>query len=111
MDGKPKGLKYIYVNIRSLYESMSELFHVVNGYDIICVGETWLSQNHTDNMINLVGYKPFRYDRQGDLNLTRTRIRSKQRVGGLLIYVCDKLAGYSTILSDITSCADTLEQL
>ena len=35
----------------------------------------------------------------------------KKRGGGLLIYICDKLASYCTILDDITSCTNNLEQM
>ena len=106
-----KGLKFIYVNIRSLYKNMDELFNTVNGYDIICVGETWLSSSHTDNMIYHPGYKVFRYDRQHAIETDTNRDRIKKRGGGLLIYICDKLSGYCTMIEDVTTCTNNLEQL
>ena len=108
---KGKGLKFIYVNIRSLYKNKDELFNLVDGYDIICVGETWLSDKFTDNMIHQPGYKIFRYDRQSSIDTDINRNRIKTRGGGLLIYVCDKLSSYCTIICDTTSCTNNLEQM
>ena len=108
---KGKGLKFIYANIRSLFKNKDELFNTTVGYDIICVGETWLSAKFTDNMVHQPGYKIFRYDRQENVEADPNRNKIKKRGGGLLIYICDKLSGYSTVLDDITTCTNNLEQL
>ena len=83
MSVRDKGLKFIYVNIRSLYKNKDELFNITDGYDIICVGETWLTNNYTDNMIHQPGYKTFRYDRQNRVETDINRNRIKKRGGGL----------------------------
>ena len=84
------------------------LFHKINGYDVICVGETWLSDKYTDNMIHQDGYKIFRHDRQGHLEENHI---IKSRGGGLLIYVSDRLAEYSSLLDNNTRCTANLEQM
>ena len=108
---KDKGLKFIYSNIRSLYKNKDELFNITNGYDIICVGETWLSSNYSDNMIDQPGYKIFRYDRQKRIDADANRNRIKDRGGGLLIYICDKLSSYCTMIENVTTCTNNLEQM
>ena len=108
MIGQKKGLEIIYVNIKSLYKTKDELFNLTNGYDIICIGETWLSDKISDNMLYHLAYKIFRQDRQETDQYGNIL---KKRGGGLLIYVCDKLFSYCTVINDCMSCTNSLEQL
>ena len=55
-------------------------------FDILCVSESWLIESYPDNKLVIPGYKFFRYDRVVD-----------KVGGGLLIYVCNKMAPYCSI--------------
>ena len=60
-----KGIKIAHLNIRSLRNKVIDLQQLLinNPYDILCLSETWLDEDITDNMITIPGYKFERRDR------------------------------------------------
>ena len=77
-----KGLKLVYLNIRSLFKKIDQLRKVMDGaqVEIVTLSETWLRKEMDSRLINIYGYRSFRLDR--DMSLT-----SKKRGGGLITYV------------------------
>lgn len=69
-------LKIIHLNAQSLFPKIDEFRYLfLNSLiDLICVTETWFTENIKNEMVNLHGYKMFRVDRNG-------------RGGGVAIYV------------------------
>ena len=62
---KSKGLHFVHVNARSLYPKLSEirlLAHKCN-IAVLCISETWLDASHTDESVEIEGYKVVRRDR------------------------------------------------
>ena len=81
-----KGLKIGHYNIRSLNLKFSELYDLVRLFDILCVSESWLTEGYSSKKLYVPGYKVFRFDRV----LVKVG-------GGLLIYVCDRMAPYCSV--------------
>ena len=81
-----KGLKLGHYNIRSMHLKFIELIDLVKLFDILCVSESWLIESYPNTKIQVFGYTTFRYD----------RVVNKVG-GGLLIYVCNKMAAYCSI--------------
>ena len=67
---------------------------------ILCLCKTWLTANVTDNMIEFPGFEIFRSDRM-----------QAKRGGGLVTYMKCKLAEDCSVISNISSMTDDLEQL
>ena len=69
-------LNILYYNARSILPKLDNLFIYVKLYDphIICVTESWLSKDISDDELSLPGYHLFRLDRD-------------RHGGGVLIYV------------------------
>ena len=76
MDKKIKGLKFLYLNIRSLYQHHDKLFLNFGEYDLICLGETWLNQKIPDHSNSHRDFTLLRYDRLNE-----------KRGGGLITYI------------------------
>ena len=68
-----KGLRYVMLNVRSLWPNINELKTNFVDYDIIGLSETWLNCNVTDTMIDFPGFEIIRQDQN-----------STKRGGGLL---------------------------
>ena len=98
-----KGFKLVMLNVRSLSNKVCEIENAFSGFDIICLCETWLNINTPDVLLNIGGYTLFRRDRyEGPV------IR---KGGGLCIYMLDKYVDYITVLEDVTSINEDMEQL
>ena len=80
-----KGLKFVHINCRSLYNKLSQITLLFSPYDIICCSETWLTKDYNDAFVEIPGKKVFRIDRNG-------------RGGGVCIYIDSKIAPYSEIV-------------
>ena len=97
MMAKSKTLKVCHVNVRSMVTTghLVELniLSSVNDIDILCVAETWLSQERIKegaSMINIPGFLPlFRRD------------RTKKRGGGVAVFV-----RFGLIVSPLQLCSD-----
>ena len=93
-----KGLKFMYLNIRSLYKHHEELFLNCNNFDMILIGEIWLNSSICDNVISHPDYMLFRLDRQGP-----------KRGGGLATYLRTNYGKYAYMLSDFNVSNENLE--
>ena len=96
-------MKFVTVNIRSLYPSFDEVRSKFNEFDIIGVCETWLNSTYDDNLIHINNYTLFRLDRGKGL--------PNKRGGGLVVYVGSKFQGHAKQLDDICKITKKLEQL
>ena len=71
-----------HINARSLAPRLNEICHLIHSerLDILCVSETWLSEDVLDAVLIVPGYKLFRCDRSGG-----------RRGGGVAILVSSAL--------------------
>ena len=99
-----KGFSISYVNVRSLVRNLKETYSVMNGFDVICVGETWLHDKITNSQMMFNGYKSFRQDRQGNHEV-------KHRGGGLMAYIKENLFCFANIIPMFCKISSNLEQL
>ena len=99
-----KGFSISHVNARSIARNLKETYSVMNGFDVICVSETWLHDKLATSLMMFDGFKSFRQDRQGN-NVV------KQRGGGLMVYIKDNLFGFSNTIPLLCSISVNLEQL
>ena len=78
---KKKGLNIVHLNIQYLYSKLDELkllFKSTNHIDILCICDTFLNEEFSNQEIQLESYQLFRKDR-------------KTNGGGLVIYVKENL--------------------
>ena len=94
-----KGLKLMYLNIRSLYKHCDELFLNCRDFDMIFVGETWLNDTIRDKVIAQPEFMLFRQDRPGP-----------NRGGGLALYMKTVYGKYAHVLSKFSNTNLDLEQ-
>lgn len=61
-----RGLKIVYINVRSLLQHFEELYiSFLDGvFDIVIFTESWLHSNCSDALISVPGYRLFRLDRK-----------------------------------------------
>ena len=73
-------LKIMYFNARSLLPKLDELMVLADDSnpDVICITETWLSGEISDNELSIVGYLLYRRDRD-------------RHGGGVLLYVRESI--------------------
>ena len=83
--GEQKGLKFLNLNVRSLFKKIDQcrLWCSNEDVDIISFSETWLNKTIPDSALSIDGYQCIRQDR----NLRNTR---KTKGGGLVTYVHDR---------------------
>ena len=93
-----KGLKFVHVNCRSLFNKLAQISILFSHYDIIFCSETWLSSNYTDGILEIPGKKLFRRDRNN-------------RGGGVCIYIKSNLASFCEIDKNSTFGNSDLEIL
>ena len=84
-----KGLRLMYLNIRSLYKHLDDFFLNFGEYDIMCLGETWLRPTIPDNCISHSEYTMFRQDRV-----------EKARGGGVVTYLKSYIGKYAHTVSE-----------
>ena len=105
MNNTKKGWTISHVNVRSLVRNFDETFVTMNGYDVICISESWLHEKISDSTIEFEGYNMFRQDRGRDDAII------KKRGGGLVVYIKNNLAPYSNSLVIQNKVTTNLEQL
>ena len=95
-----KGLRFVMLNIRSLWPNIDEMR--LNFYDFNVIGlcESWLTPAITDSMIDFPGFDLFRQDRC-----------TNKRGGGLVIYVRKEYMEYCNVVDDLSGVTSDLEQL
>ena len=100
--------KIVMLNVRSLFPNHDQIRHHFDDYDLICLCETWLSDGHTKQMIDIPGYDHIRLDRSAG-NIMSSNNHPK-RGGGLIIYYTTNLSPYTSIIS-CSKITNNLEQL
>ena len=60
-----KGIKLAHLNVRSLANKVADLQNWLsnNPYDLLGLSETWLTEEHSDSLFSIKGYKFERRDR------------------------------------------------
>ena len=78
---KKKGLHFIHLNARSMYNKMSEIKLITKESNpaVLSITETWLDDSHTDDSISIEGYNIVRRDRV-------------THAGGVIMYIRSDLA-------------------
>ena len=104
-----KGLKFVTVNIRSLYPSIDEVRCKFKDFDIIGICETWLNSSYTDNLIDIESFSLYIIDRESGniLNIAN----QKKKGGGLAMYIGSKFKGHCEQIYDCSKITKDLEQL
>ena len=61
-----KGIKLAHLNVRSLVNKVADLQNWLsnNPYDLLGLSETWLTEDHSDSLFSIKGYKFERRDRR-----------------------------------------------
>ena len=95
-----KGLRFVMLNVRSLWPNIEELKLNFVDFDIVGVCETWLNDSITNEMIDFPGFEIVRQDRC-----------SNKRGGGLLLYVKNKYVEYCVKNENLSTMSSDLEQL
>ena len=90
---KLKGLKFVHVNVRSLYKKLPEIAYLYKDIDFILCSETWLDERYTNNMIDIPGYVILRIDRCE----AAPTLQVPARGGGVIIYAKKNWAKYIKI--------------
>ena len=77
---KNKGLHFIHINARSMFNKFFEIEYIVKKSKaaIVSISETWLDESHTNNSIAIEGYKLVRRDRMA-------------HAGGVCMYINENL--------------------
>ena len=57
------GMKFVHVNIRSLWPKLTNLRTMLGNIDFLGITETWLNQNYSNDMLDIQGYSILRNDR------------------------------------------------
>ena len=91
------------LNVRSLFPNVDLVRHSFDNYDIICLCETWLTNGHTDSMIQIPDFDIVRLDRTND--------NRPKRGGGLLFYIRSEIFPYVRKIEEISTINKDLEQL
>ena len=101
-----KGLRFVAVNVRSLYPSIEEVRCKFRDFDIIGICETWLNDSHHDKLIDIKTFELFRLDRNVCNGIDKVK-----RGGGLVLYVGRKFLGHAQQLTACCKCTKDIEQL
>ena len=104
-----KGLKFVALNIRSLYPSIDEVRCKFKNFDVIGICETWLNSTYDDNLVNIENFTLFRMDREFG-NITNPDLKGK-RGGGLTLYVGSKFESHVKQFDECKKVTKNLEQL
>ena len=70
----------VHYNIHSVSNKTDLIRSEFRNFNIICLTETWLNHNTSDDSVNINGYKLYRRDRQTDSN-----------GGGVCVYIRDNI--------------------
>lgn len=99
-----KGLKIVNWNIRSLKHKFKQFECIFDSVkiDIICLSETWLKADTTNDQIAVQGYHLLRSDR---------KTKGKGRGGGLCAYILDKYMVNSSKYQDLDVNTQHLETM
>ena len=81
----PRDIRLIHYNIQSLLSVLDSfrITHERKPFSLVCLTETWLTEDVADHEVNLSGYSIIRRDRS---------YAGKVRGGGVAIYVDDELS-------------------
>ena len=104
---KNKGIHLFHLNIRSLFsKNKFDMFKqqmIDSNTDIICLSETWLKPELTDNILNIPGYKLVRFDRNWEEN------GNVKKGGGLCMYIKQNLSFNDSKVSTLNVSSKDIE--
>ena len=102
----PKGLRYIFWNVRSVFNKIDSIRDFVERYkpDILCINESWLRDDVPSHLVDIKDYALVRNDRTTVNNRGFTK-----RGGGLLTYISHRIM-YEIVDNELTTiCTRDLE--
>ena len=88
------GLKLGHMNCRSMLKKQIDIQPLLDPLSICCLGETWLNDMHTDDMVIWPGKLFYRQD--------RIPTPDKVRGGGLMTYIDTHIFPYSELVENAT---------
>ena len=100
-----KGLTILHWNARSMYHKYEQLLHICENSEceMLCISESWLTNNITDDMISIPGYNLYRRDRD------EASGKLRGGGGGVCVYVKSKLVG--NVCDNMSLCTPHIEVL
>ena len=102
-----KGMKYVHVNTRSIFNKLSQIELLYSDVDVLCCTETWLDNSFSDNMVSLPGKCIFRCDRKNNV----IGYNDRPTAGGVCIFLNNVWANHTKCLHDCTAVTQDFEIL
>ena len=101
-----KSCKFVHLNCRSLYPKLDEISKTFLNFDFLSLSETWLTDKHTDALVNIPNKKILRQYRSWLHNGLRIK-----RGGGIALYVSNKWSPFASVIEDHTFSVSDIEIL
>ena len=108
---KCKGVKFVHINIRSLYKKIDQISCIFSGVDFLCCSETWLTDKYDNALITIQGMSIYRNDRCNASNIEKELGHIPKRGGGVAIYVREKWSTYTSIYENATCITRNFESV
>ena len=99
-----KGLKLVHLNTRSIVKKIDQLRLLLSDskIDVLTISESWMRGHLHSDLVGIEGFTTYRLDRESEGNINK-------RGGGLLTYVCSKLASSYETLFDLNASNGNIE--
>ena len=98
--GNMNGMKFVHVNIRSLWPKLTNLRTMLGNIDFLGITETWLNQNYSNDMLDIQGYSILRNDRLID-----------KKGGGVACYIKSKYFKFCSTIEELNISNQHIEML
>ena len=98
--GNMNGMKFVHVNIRSLWPKLTNLRTMLGNIDFLGITETWLNQNYSNDMLDIQGYSILRNDRLID-----------KKGGGVACYIKSKYFKFCSTIEGLNISNQHIEML
>ena len=106
-----KGIRFVHVNVRSIYTKLDELAMTYDHVDFLLCSETWLDKRFPDTIVDIQNFKLFRNDRcNADPELILNN-KVPTRGGGVLIYVNKKWSSFTSVCAQGTCINGDIESI
>ena len=99
---KYKGVKFVHINIRSIYKKIDQISCIFSDVDFLCFSESWLSDKYDNALISIPGMSIYRNDRSNASDIDKESGHIPKRGGGVAIYVKEKWSTYTTVFDNAT---------
>ena len=102
-----RGFHVCHLNCQSISDKLDVVKYYVNDsqFDIFSLSETWLTPDHSDQLLNVDGYDIVRLDR----NWTVRGTGNRKKGGGVAAYISNRLSYSATELEGFNVSSDIIE--